>query len=175
MLHLCEYKIPPPLCFISGDELEKNFLLYVAYCIELCHSNPLQEQWSLSLYIVSFHVLYSEVLKIMIWEFKVHHCWRKFWCTKPVQIHFVGQNSHSQSFMSLLSALKSKNTVVPFTISVFLQLCVCVLCYEIINGSSYFWHCTSHPVWVTSPTGLCYESSPLGGYQYFSLKCFLYL
>lgn len=133
----------PPLCFISGDELEKIFLLYVAYCIELCHSNPLQEQWSLSLYIVSFHVLYSEVLKIMIWEFKVHHCWRKFWCTKPVQVHFVGQNSHSQSFMSLLSALKSKNTVVPFTISVFLQLCVCVMLLRSLMEVHIF--DTAHP------------------------------
>jgi hypothetical protein len=72
----------------------------------------------------------------------------------------------------------SINRGFPFTISVFLQLCVCVCVYyvtEIINGSSYFWHCTSHPVWVTCRTGMCYISSPLGGYQYFRLKCFLYL
>jgi len=39
----------------------------VTYCIELGHSNPLQEQWSLFLYIVSFHVLYAEDLKIILW------------------------------------------------------------------------------------------------------------
>lgn len=67
----------------------------------------------------------------------------------------------------------SINRSFPFTISIFLQLCDCIYYItEIINGSSYFWHCTSHPVWVTSPTGLC---SPLGGYQYFRSKWFLYL
>lgn len=70
----------------------------------------------------------------------------------------------------------SVNRSFPGTISIFLQLCVCMYYItEIINGSSYFSHCTSHPVWVTSPTGLCYESSPLGGYQCFRSKCCLYL
>lgn len=156
----------------------------MAYYIELHHSIPLQNN-GVSFYILSVFMYcilrfsrscYGNLSCITVGgNSDAQNLYRFVWWPRIV-IHEVSCLYFLPQSQKTLLSNDSINRSFPFTISIFLQLCVCMYYItEIINGSSYFWHCTSHPVWVSSPTGLCCDSSPLGGYQYFRPKCCVYI
>jgi len=124
-------RFPSPQCFILGDELEKILLLYVTYCIELCHSNPLQEQRSLSLLSAFMYCIlrfsrscYGNLSCITVGgNSEAQSLYRFIWWPRIVIHEFLCLYFPPWSQKTLLSH-DSVNRSFPFTVSIFLQLCV---------------------------------------------------